>query len=72
MFDVMGKIVFIMGGNSGIGFEVVKVLVVCGVEIIFVVCNEVKGKEVEKRIKVVNGNVKVMIMLLDFSDLIFI
>lgn len=53
MFNFEGKVVIIIGVNSGLGFVFVKVLVWKGVEVIFVCWLEEWGVVVFKEVEVV-------------------
>lgn len=57
---MIGRVIIIMGVNSGIGFEVVKKLCEAGNDVILVCRDEVKGKVVVENIFKENFNVFVI------------
>lgn len=57
---MIGRVIIIIGVNSGIGFEVVKKLCEAGNDVILVCRDEVKGKVVVENIFKENFNVFVI------------
>lgn len=60
--------VVVTGGNSGIGFEFIRLLLEEGYRVIFTVRNEQKGKDTVKKLKDEYKKAKVSYMLLDLSS----
>ena len=60
--------VIITGGNSGIGFEFIRLLLLEGYRVIFTVRNEQKGEDTIKKLKSEFKKPKVSFMLLDLSS----
>lgn len=72
VFDFFGKLVIIIGVNSGLGFGLVWWLLVVGVDVIMVICNCVKGEVVVEEIWIVVLDVKLIIKVFDLLLLVFV
>ena len=67
--DQIGKIAIVTGANSGLGFEVTKVLTRKGAHVIMGCRNLVKAGEARSQIISEEGNISLEIIQLDLSDL---
>lgn len=63
------KIIIVTGASSGIGYETARILAKKGATVILAVRNIEKGKLAVERIKTSIFNAKVMVMLVDLTDL---
>jgi len=64
-----GRTILITGANSGIGFESAKELSRKGAEVIMAVRNLEKGEEARRELKAIDPEAKIVLMVLDLSDL---
>tara|TARA_B100000902_G_C27155022_1_gene835701 strand:- start:118 stop:1065 length:948 start_codon:yes stop_codon:yes gene_type:complete len=67
--DQTGKVVIVTGGNSGIGYETVRILAQRGAHVILAVRNAIKGNEAIKQIRTENPSANVETQPLDLADL---
>tara|TARA_B100000686_G_scaffold346954_1_gene434624 strand:- start:468 stop:1415 length:948 start_codon:yes stop_codon:yes gene_type:complete len=67
--DQTGKIAIVTGGNSGIGYETVRILAVRGAHVILAVRNSIKGNEAVSRIMAELPSANVETQPLDLADL---
>ena len=64
-----GKVVVVTGGNSGLGFETVKVLAAKGAEVIMASRNESKANAAITKIKAENASANVVFIAIDMANL---
>jgi NAD(P)-dependent dehydrogenase (short-subunit alcohol dehydrogenase family) len=67
--DLTGKTILVTGGNSGLGFEAVKVFALKGAHMIMACRSVNKGEEAKKQIIDFNPKADILVMELDLTDL---
>ncbi|MEI8271201.1 MAG: oxidoreductase [Paludibacter sp.] len=67
--DLTGKTVLVTGGNSGLGFEAVKVFAQKGAFVVMACRSLAKGEEAKKQITGLNPTAIISVMELDLTDL---
>ena len=67
--DQTGKVAIVTGGNSGIGYETVRILAQRGAHVILAARNAIKGEEAVAKILSENPSANVETQPLDLADL---
>jgi len=67
--DQTGKVAIVTGGNSGIGYETVRILAKCGAHVVLAARNSIKGNEAVDKIIAEFPSAKVETQPLDLADL---
>ncbi|OLL24896.1 putative oxidoreductase [Neolecta irregularis DAH-3] len=69
MPDMLGKVVVITGGNSGIGYEIVRILAYKNARVYFASRNLEKSLKAAEKIRMATGNDNVLAYELDLSEI---
>ncbi len=69
MPDLLGKIIIVTGGNSGLGFEAVKAFANKNALVIMACRSITKGEEAKQKISEINSKADIRVMKLDLADL---
>src|ERR1035437_10157843 len=67
--DLTGKTILVTGGNSGLGFEAVKLFALKGAHVVMACRSVNKGEEAKKQIIDFNPKADILIMELNLTDL---
>ena len=68
--DLSGNVVIVTGGNSGLGYETVRVSAMRGAEVVMASRNLERGREAIDKITKKNPDAKISLMQLDMADLL--